>query len=768
MVFMGLVIFYPKVFFEGHAIGPVNLIYNYAPWSVEHHGKVDPRGYTLSDQMDSALPNLIHLFSELKKGRVPEFIDKIQNGTPFYWVVKHESKVLLLLLLGMVFSFPVAWTLFLVLKLLLGSLFFYLFMRKIDQKHYGSLVGTLVYAFSSYAIQMFGFSMTTQYFLTPIGFFAVEKVVRRENSLLWGGVLAVVIQQLVVAGFPITGLALCILLAVYAVIRALKVFRGRSLVTSLGYFAFFGVLSAMLAAPAILASQDFFSEFDWSYRTRYWNYVVPVKYLSTLLDPFHFGNYHNGGWVRKALYIGLLPLFFSVWGAFSRTKTKRFFLIGFGISTFFVYGIFGASQLYRFIPIFNSTMPNVLLLLLPLLLAPLVVIGVNDLADRTRKFGLRDFLVVMSLLTVVIVFFASTFLSSFDFDQYFLLFRNKVHLSIVAVSVLSLVLFWKFPQSRTLRVFIPLLVFLDLFNMGSHWNRTIKRELFYPETPAISFLKENIGSQKLFLLGKSFLANTPQAFSLPTVAGRGMFSSKGKRLYQLIDPEAFKRAPTQHIFPSRPPKADRLRLDIELFDALGIRYVVADLRQTPDTISQSTGFVMAYDRDLTIWKNPEAFERAWWVPRGINQDYETFEKEVIENRFRFRETVSFSPEVDLPEFDGDGTGKVTVQSVHGTEQVYLVNSKSKGVLVVSDNFNDDWVAFSGDQKIPVFEVNGHMRGVVLEPGEQKVVFRYAPEFLVVGKWILSFGVVALGLMFLIQLGVNRGWLWSVRTDGHGL
>ncbi len=573
-------ILFPGVFLRGEIIGPADLSFCYRPWAAHNPQQIQPGYYNLSDQFDEIMPTLAHQMDRLSQGDLPNYTDKIQNGSPMFWVIRHEAKMLPLIGLSLLFGFPVAWTLFLVGRLLVGGLFFHLYLRRNGVSSAGAFLASLTFCFSSYVIQNFGITMVSQYFLIPILLYSIDVLLERR-SVLWGLLFPVLVNQLLVSGYPTTAAYILCFLVGYGAFRALSL---RPIpFGQIGVMAFLGVIAIGLTAPSLLASADFFSQFDWSYRQNYWDKSVLPYMTVSYLAQFFYGPPWTGRWLREAVYVGVLPLLLAGFGALVSFRRRsgvlrispeylaRFYSVALFLTLCCTYNFFSILEIVRYIPVLNASQPNNLVILIPPLVSVLAAFGFDAVAGRSARVwqygavGAALSVAVYALSQKVSADWARIAADEFVKDH----LRTQAVLACVSIAVLGAIV-WR-RGAAAVTVAATLLIGVDLVYPSLGWNRSIARDAYYPETPAIAFLKSKVGDDKIFLLEKEFLANTPEVFGLRTVAGRGFFNSRTKAIYKTLYDNAFYEAPTQALFPA----TAETRLGIQLFDALGLRYIVA-------------------------------------------------------------------------------------------------------------------------------------------------------------------------------------------------
>ena len=82
---------------------------------------------------------------------------------------------------------------------------------------------------------------------------------------------------------------------------------------------------------------------------------------------------------------------------------------------------------------------------------------------------------------------------------------------------------------------------------------------------------------------------------------------------------------------------------------------------------------------------------------------------------------------------------------------FKVKAGSRGILLVSETFYPGWRASVNGREARIYEVDGALRGIVINAGESRVALDYAPAWLAAGA-VLTFGAFSGALLGLVLLG----------------
>lgn len=94
--------------------------------------------------------------------------------------------------------------------------------------------------------------------------------------------------------------------------------------------------------------------------------------------------------------------------------------------------------------------------------------------------------------------------------------------------------------------------------------------------------------------------------------------------------------------------------------------------------------------------------------------------------------------------------EVTVDRYQPDRLEFRVHARSRGLLVLSENFYPGWQARVNGKPARIYEVDGALRGIVIGAGENHVTLDYAPKWLAAGVALAlaAFGGTLLGFMLL--------------------
>ncbi len=191
-------------------------------------------------------------------------------------------------------------------------------------------------------------------------------------------------------------------------------------------------------------------------------------------------------------------------------------------------------------------------------------------------------------------------------------------------------------------------------------------------------------------------------------------------------------------------------------ELLNARYVVRPASATePGPVYQ--------DASWKIYEKPKAYPRAWIVHDvTVESNPEQLWKKIDQDKVNLHETALLGAPLDsAPERTRGGTAEaVDVQSFEATRMRLKVNADGRGLLVLSEIYYPGWKADVNGKEVPIWKVDGGLRGVVVPAGTSVVTLHYAPASFRVGLALSTTAFVGCPLLAFFWLRRNNGHLRS--------
>ena len=205
--------------------------------------------------------------------------------------------------------------------------------------------------------------------------------------------------------------------------------------------------------------------------------------------------------------------------------------------------------------------------------------------------------------------------------------------------------------------------------------------------------------------------------------------------------------------------AFRPEVDPEIVALAGARWLYVRDGTTPTV----PGLVEAYqDADVTVYANPGAFPRAFLTGTvDVRADQPAVLAAVATATADELHRTAFVTPADLDRLGPRAAaiargaqeapaGSATIVQDDPDQVAVDIEPTKPGVLVLTDAWSPGWIAEVDGRPAPIAQVDGAFRGVAVDAGSRRVVFRYAPGFTAVG----AIGA-AIGLVLLVA------WAWWV-------
>lgn len=612
--------------FGGRVLLPLDILPGIAPPGPEVRG--NPLQLDLVTQI---VPAMAQVRREVAAGEWPLWNPLSGAGMPL--LADPQSQALQpLVLLALPLPLPQAVAVIAGLKLLSALVFFYLLLRRQGISEPAALFGSLSYGMGGFLLLWLGWPISNTAALLPLVLYAIvmtdERGARRDFLLLGLAAFAVL-----TAGHPETILYGVIVSAFFAGARLFARSAGRERL--LGRWALTGAIAFGLAAPALLPLIRYLPQ---THRDE----MVARRNERVLRDPVLAG-WESAG-AGKRLTSVIAPAAFGdsrvYWGEMNVNEDASAFV---GTAALL-------AALAAFVP-GARRFPQERLFLGLAAVALLVIARPPGLSRLLTALPLLDRSPTFHHRTTLILAFSLAYLAACTVERWRAGERRRVAVA-VSAALLGALVFWGYqawppPESvspfaaapwiqggvlliAALFAFRPrvlavpaVLAALELFLFFGKTNPALPRSWFYPETPAVAFLRENLGDARFVGIGNRLRPNASVLYGLPDV-----------RISNPLKPYLYTRmlAPVSHSV--RDINDMLVRPEHPLYQLLGARYVVVPPRVRPrrgerlllrPVLRDRTTWIFERTRVLPVLFLPAAAEtpggRDWIAWVGENPDF---------------------------------------------------------------------------------------------------------------------------------------------------
>lgn len=768
-VFGLVAIFFYKVWLKGLVPIPADITVGlYFPWLDYKWGF--PAGVPVRNPLPSDIVSLVFPWREtamnlLKEGVLPLWNPGSFSGMPLLGNFQ-SAPLSFANIFHLFFDFITAWSLGVILQIVLASLFMYAYLRNLKLSKQASLLGSISFSFSGFFLVWLEYNVHGHaiYWL-PLLFLVVDKIiVEKKNS--WFLVLPFAIALQIFAGYPQLVIYSLLVTAFYAVYRFLPT-RAQGLkplfVLASGITLGLGLSSTVLL-PGLEATNLSIRSIDpvaASLAARF----LPWQNLVTFVAPDFFGNpatYNFWGkpyYDNFAFYVGIVP-FVLAFSTIGLRKSVLFFqflaLLGLFLAlptplskavaetSLFGIGSIAARSLFVF----------------DFAIAILAAFGLEYLSRRSKEAFLSAVIPISIVAFLWALMFQYSGYKIFDvgfFENIGVLRRNLILPSLLSLFVfLVLLVSYRFRENKKLKILAPLLLILvtifDLFRFGWKYLSFSPRSLVFPETPIIEFLQQQ---EKPFRV--EFGEVIPENMWLPY----GLESAAG---YDALAPMRYNRflgaLSSQKVTNPYGRVAKIGNYESPLFDLLNVKYILAQKyteegrRSTEGSAKHffdSPKLKLAFEEgSVQVYENQNALPRAFLAG---NVEKVTNGQEIVDRLLSpdFDLLGSVVVEEEFPESRTPGQQEVVFQEYLPGRIKLFVSSDSPAALVLLNNYYPGWKAAVDSVPAKIYRANYTFQAIPLPEGNHSVEFFYDPESFKIGKNITLLTTIGL----LLFLGFKR-------------
>lgn len=501
------------------------------------------------------------------------------------------------------------------------------------------------------------------------------------------------------------------------------------------------------------------------------DYLVTFSHLITFIIPDFYGNpgtynyFGKGFYYEKALFVGLAPFLFALYGLFHMEKKntqKTFFSICFliflslGISLpttwFFLY--------YLKLPFLSTILPSRIFFLSTFCLAVISSYGIDLYLKKPEAKRISLSLVLMAIMLlgawgfiIFQLFIYKEPLAISIHGNALVSFKNTILPTGIFIAIVSLLLwFWKMKNHRY--IFFPAILIVTLFNFFYFANKYLyfsQKQYVFPRIPPISFLQKNAGIQRIWGYKNGHIENNFLTFYHLSSAegydslyikryGELLFAGQNKGIVSAQIP----RNDANFITNDYETGVDGNLYRGKLLSLLGIKYI---LEKNSDAITHKddTHVKKVWDDGIfSIYEYTNAFPRVFLVNNIV---VEKNDQEIINDLFHknidLRNTIILEEESQYRNINKSFKGSANILVYKPSTITVQTKSDIESFLFLSDNYYPGWEAFVDGKKTKIFRADYSFRSVLVPSGEHTIKFMYQPESLKRGIQGSLIGIVAL-------------------------
>ena len=741
--------FFFKTLSLGHVPFPGDLLVSeYNPWKTESYNGYGaggvPNKAQYFDTIRQIYPWRTLSTDLLKQGQIPLWNPYNFSGSPL--LANVQSAVFYPLTIFYLFLPQViAWSLLVFLQPFLSGIFTYLFCRKIGMSSVAAFFSAVSFSFSLFLSVFLEYNTIGQVVMwLPLALFFFERFLDGKNRLD-GPLMTLSCGLLFLAGhLQVAGLCLGFIL-VYGLLRIL--FTKQTVLKTMHFLLLIilgiGIAGIQLLPTFELSSLSARTAHDRSFLL---NQLLLQPYqLIMFFAPDIYGNpaYRNyildASYPTKAVFIGIIPLFFVLVTVLSRQKNiviKCF--LSLAVASLLLLLRSPLTELLYTLPVLNGSSPSNGIFLLSFCLS---ILG---------GFGFMTFQKEKTKIFKYVLIFLGIFFVTFSF-AYFV--GPKMQLKSLAIPggifVIGCItyLFTKaIKKEMGLPILLIALVAFDLFYYFQKFNPFVPANLVFPESAVFSWLQQNAGSNRFVGYGSGSVdANVQTQYKIYSANG---YDPLYPRQYgEWV--QAAKDGKLARTFINATRSDAVIAIDGTGYDVFipettqrmlnigGVKYILT----LGDHSFSETKYKKVYKKDnWMILENKEVLPRVFFAQETKQvSSKEPFEKTFFALDFTPATTVLLEKDISI----SGQKGEILSSNMSENMKSFNVAVRGSGLLFLSDTFYPGWRAFIDGQETPIIKANYTFQAVEVPAGKHSVVFHFLPSSF---SWGTKLTIISLVLL----------------------
>ncbi len=742
LLFIGIIIatfFYKTVLFGQIPFPGDLLIAEYKPWQSYSYLGYVPGSYPNKAQYFDTLRQLYPwktlALNQLKQNKIPLWNPYNFSGAPLF--ANFQSAVFYPLnIMYLALPQTVAWTILIILQPFLALIFTYGYIRTISGSRLAAWLGALSYAFSLYNTVWLEYNTMGQVVLwLPLMLIAIEKM---KNMLTPRWFVILLISQVcaLLAGHPQIVMYLLFFILAYAWVRIRSLFKFVFISTMLAL----GIAAVQLI-PGIEASL-YAARSPHNFSFLFQKILIQPQQLLMMIIPNLFGHpaartyWPADTFVGKAMYIGIIPLFFLL-AAF---RLKNQFVKFFSVAALIILILITANPitfiLYKLnIPFFSASSPTLMEFLFSFCLAVVTSLGLDGWMQKKHSIGKLAYRSLTVLIFFIIIWI------SFRLSSHAIIAQKAI---LYSFGLTALTLFSFLLAITRRKLMIPILTILifihagDLFYHFKKFNPFVSTSLVFPKTEIFSELQRIAGINRFWGYGTAAIeanfATQYQLFSpdgydplYPKRYGELIGSTHDGKILTTFTTQTRSDAVIAGGYGEKDLSSNVYRLRI--LDVLGVKYILdrTENGSTTQTFPLER-FSEIYSKDgWKILENHKAASRIFLASSyRIFQNNEEFEKIFFDKNFDPTTTIlleqSLPQQIQMPIIPD----QITLQQYEPNKITIKTINDGNRLLFLSDTYYPGWKAIVDGKETKIYRADYTFRAIYVPKGQHIIHFIYQP------------------------------------------
>lgn len=751
------IFFFWPVFLKGYTPFPGDLLVgNYEPYKSNSYLGWGPGGVPHKAQGPDVIRELypwkFFAIESLKKGEFPFWNPYFFSGNP--QLANFQTAVFYPLnLFFFLFSFNLAWTIFIFMQPVMAGLFTYLFAKEIGLRKIPAVFSGLVFAFSSYMSVWIEYGNIGHAILwLPLALYIVEKLIQKFSfkKIVF---LTFVLTFSILAGYIQGTIYLFGTVFFYFLFRFLQ--GNNHKISNLLIFSISLTTSFFLSVIQLLPTWELFqlSARGVYPREELFRLLSPLYYAITTFVPDFFGHpasrnfWFWGTYIERVSYIGVIPLllvFLSFFG--KRTKNFHFFAVLGGVSYLLSLNILPTRWLLGLNPpILSTTVPTRILSLFCFSGSIMAGMGLNFwLEEKSAKKIIKivGLFISLYLLIWLFIFLSPKIFSHQEWTAHLGVSKRNLFLPTVFAVLGGLILlsgnFIK--QKKILALMIVFLTIFDLYFFFQKITPFSPAVFIYPKTPVVSFLKDKAGIDRFWGYGIASIETNFASYE-KVYATDGSDALHIKRYGELIS--ASKDGKVKIPVPRRDANIasgygmEDLKNNLfrrRIIDLLGVKYILHKNEGLPNewqpdsqTFPSQTYELVWQEGVWQVYKNKQAMPRIFLTSDYVvEKDSAQIIRRIFDKDFDLK-TLILEEEIN-GKVETGGESRTELKSYTPNKIIISVTTEKPQLLFLSDNYYPGWQAFVDREETKIYRADYSFRAVFVPAGSHEIIFVYKPRF----------------------------------------
>jgi len=750
IIFFLLTLAYLFPLLYGLILLPLDLLVSrYGPWAEYYMYTILIKNPYMQDSISQMFPWKHLVFKSFQNGILPFWNPYQFMGAPF--MASMKPMVFYPFSLLYVFGEINAWHILLFSQIFLSLFFTFLLARDFKLGIFPGILVSFSYSLSALMITTLEFGSEGHVLLWLPFFFLCAKRYLERHQGKYLVALSISLAMSILAGqIQYFGYGFILLLA-------FVVFYGRHIKVKLQVYLslfFSAVFGIGLASVQLIPSIELFQQ---SYRgvdlpTLFLEGLRKPYHLLTLLIPDAFGNpvsrnetlFFNG----DTGYFGIVPLFFCIYAMLFVRKNfiTKFFTVAFFTGILLSMDKIGQILYILKVPLFTSGSADRILSITIFSGALLSGFGFWEfiqMKDKKRN--------IVSIAVFALIFFLSSGVA-FGANK---LFGNTVFIGnslkypllILAVFLFASYTFI-FYRKKTVYVqylFLFIVVgvtFFDLFRMGYRYLTFSNSKFFYPDTPAVEFVR-NRGQDTLvrsYGLAGHELPTFLEVYSVETY--NPLYLKRTGLLLQALQRQQNDTLPVNKYFLTMDEHTKHT------LDFLGVSLIVSKKDFNPSiTYFKTAKFekelrLVHEDEKYKVYENTTAYPRfgLYYEIQKVENEHEALSL-IARDSLDFRKRVIVEESLPIELEEGSGSAQLVFSNIN--RQKFEVKTDKPALFYISDTYFPGWRAKVNGKEAKIFRANYNFRAVLIPEGASAIEFNYIPTGFMWGVKISIFSFIAL-------------------------